>query len=207
MKERTPNALKTERVSIFSVKENPRNTRGHGKENLDAIEESLKRFGQVEPLVVQRSTGFIIGGNGRYAVMCKLGWEFCDVIKVDLEGTEMDALGIVLNKTGTMGHWNIDLLEQQMRELMSDGWDLQKIGWSQSELPEFYPQEAVLEPEDNASRAKNIRVTPNQRSVIEPAIEKIRFLNDDPEMSEGRALELMSALMLTGGMRHDGIES
>ncbi len=51
--------------------------------NLDAIVASLKRFGQVEPLVVQSATGRIIGGNGRVDAMNRPGWAHCDVVHVD----------------------------------------------------------------------------------------------------------------------------
>ncbi|MBA2557275.1 MAG: hypothetical protein H0V12_08040 [Chloroflexi bacterium] len=40
---------------------------------MEAIAASLRRFEQVEPLVVQKATGRVIGGNGRLVAMKKLG--------------------------------------------------------------------------------------------------------------------------------------
>ncbi len=67
-------ALTIHRVLIESLHLDPANAREHGPENMDAIVGSLKRFGQAEPLVVQDSTGRVIGGNGRLVAMKQLGW-------------------------------------------------------------------------------------------------------------------------------------
>ena len=44
------------------------NARIHNGRNRESIRASLTHFGQVEPIVVQKSSGKIIGGNGRAAV-------------------------------------------------------------------------------------------------------------------------------------------
>ncbi len=56
-------ALKINRVPISSLHLDPANARSHGPENLIAIEGSLRRFGQAEPLVVQKSSGRVIERN------------------------------------------------------------------------------------------------------------------------------------------------
>jgi hypothetical protein len=57
--------------------------------------------------VVQRSTGKVIGGNGRMAVMRSLGWTECDVVELDLDDTHATALGIALNRTGELAEWDL----------------------------------------------------------------------------------------------------
>ena len=56
-------SLTIKRVSLDSLHLDPSNARSHGPENMQAIESSLKRFDQVEPLVVQKGTGRIIGAG------------------------------------------------------------------------------------------------------------------------------------------------
>ena len=51
----------------------PANPRLHGRVNLDTIAASLRRFGQAEPLVVQKGTLRVIAGHGRLAAMRALG--------------------------------------------------------------------------------------------------------------------------------------
>ena len=70
-------ALAIERVPLESLHLDPANARAHGGRNLDSIGDSLKRFGQTEPLIVQGTSGRVIGGNGRLSVMRKLGWSEC----------------------------------------------------------------------------------------------------------------------------------
>ena len=66
------------RVPLAELHPDPGNARAHNERNLAAIRDSLLRFQQAEPLVVQKSTGRVIGGNGRLAAMRELGWTSCD---------------------------------------------------------------------------------------------------------------------------------
>ena len=88
--------LEIHRVSIEALHTDPANARAHDEANLAAIRASLERFGQSEPLVVQASTGRVIGGNGRLAVMQRLGWKACDVVQLDIDDLQATALGIAL---------------------------------------------------------------------------------------------------------------
>ena len=64
--------MQIRKVTLEGLHQDPSNARAHGDLNLDAIEASLAHFGQAEPLVVQKGSGRVIGGNGRLAAMKKL---------------------------------------------------------------------------------------------------------------------------------------
>lgn len=98
------------KVKLSAIHEDESNARLHPDENLSDIRASLIEFGQVEPLVVQKSTGKIIGGNGRYQVMKSLEWKECDVVYVDVDNTKSTALGIALNRAGERAEWDDDVL-------------------------------------------------------------------------------------------------
>jgi len=102
--------LTIRRVSLISLHHDPANARSHDERNLDAIAASLKQFGQAEPLVVQRLSGKVIGGNGRMTAMKALGWTECDVVELDLDDTQATALGIALNRTGELAEWDLPAL-------------------------------------------------------------------------------------------------
>ena len=87
------------RVPLATLVADPDNARSHPQKNLDAIKGSLAKFKQVEPLVVNKRTGLVIGGNGRLAAMRDLGWTEADVTEVDLDNTQAAALAIALNRT------------------------------------------------------------------------------------------------------------
>ncbi len=102
--------LTIRRVALSALHADPANARSHDDRNLAAIAASLKQFGQAEPLVVQRSTGKVIGGNGRMTAMKALGWTECDVVELDLDDTQATALGIALNRTGELAEWDLPAL-------------------------------------------------------------------------------------------------
>ena len=58
---------------IADLVHDPENPRAHSKENISAIKNSIKTHGQVEPLVVQKSTKMVIAGNARLGVMRDMG--------------------------------------------------------------------------------------------------------------------------------------
>ncbi len=95
-------SLTIRRVPLASLVPDPANARAHGEKNLEAIRASLARFGQAEPLVVQRATRRVIGGHGRLAAMKALGWAEADVVELDLDDLQATALGIALNRTGEL---------------------------------------------------------------------------------------------------------
>lgn len=93
--------LQIKRVQIDDIIQDPDNVRLHPDENLEAIRRSLQRFGQAQPIVVDKKTRVIIGGNGLHQVMKSLGWSECDIVEYDAKtDAEKRALAIALNKVG-----------------------------------------------------------------------------------------------------------
>ncbi len=112
--------LNIQRVPLDSLHLDPSNAREHGPENLEAIVASLKRFGQAEPLVVQKSTRRVIGGNGRLVAMKKLGWTDCDVVEIDVDDLTATALAIALNRTSDLAGWDEETLAKLLQELRAE---------------------------------------------------------------------------------------
>ncbi len=162
--ESTP--LNIRRVPLDSLHLDPANAREHGEENLEAIHGSLRRFGQAEPLVVQKSSGRVIGGNGRLLVMKQLGWTECDVVELEIDDLTATALGIALNRSSELATWNDATLAKLLEELKAndaldgvgysvedidkllDDLEMQSLGnQDPDEVPEP-PEEAVTRPGD-----------------------------------------------------------
>jgi DNA modification methylase len=131
--------LTIRRVALDALHFDPANARTHGPENLSAIEASLARFGQAEPLVVHASTGRVIGGNGRLAAMRKLGWTEADVVELDLNAVDATALGIALNRTGELAEWDDGALTKLLASLRDEG-GLDGVGFNNAELDELLAQ-------------------------------------------------------------------
>ena len=127
--------LKAELWPIAQLLEDPKNSRRHSDRNLKAIEKSLKKFGQVEPLLVDKKTNIVIGGNGRLAVMRRLGWAEANVIPLDITDTEAAALSIVLNRSSELATWDFEQLAETMRDLDQNLWEVS--GWTAAEIETF----------------------------------------------------------------------
>lgn len=140
--------MEIKRVPIDSLVIDSTNPRSHNEKNLSVIKGSLQLFGQAEPLVVQKNTQKIIGGNGRVLVMKELGWTECDVVEVDLNATQAVALGIALNRTSELAEWDSEVLEAQLSALKEEDWgieELAKIGFDAADLTaiemgSFFPE-------------------------------------------------------------------
>lgn len=99
-------------VAVADLELDPHNLRAHGPESIKACMDSLTAFGQVEPLVVQKSSMRVIGGNGRLLAMRQLGWKTCYINPLDIDDNRAKALSIVLNRTGEKSHWDAAALSQ-----------------------------------------------------------------------------------------------
>lgn len=126
--------MKTEPVELKRLTYDPNNARVHPEANLRAIRASLEQWGQVEPLVVQRSTDRVIGGNGRLQVMRELGWRKAQVHYLDLDDQKAQALGVALNRSGELAEWDEPVLAnilEDFRDLPDFDFDL---GFSAKEI-------------------------------------------------------------------------
>jgi len=134
--------LNITRVSLATLVPDPANARLHPERNLQAIIDSLRRFGQAEPLVVQAGTNRIIAGNGRYAAMKVLGYTECDVVVLEADNLTATALGIALNRTADLAEWDEPTLVKLLRELKAEdalggtGFDEQDLEQLLDELEE-----------------------------------------------------------------------
>lgn len=128
--------METKRVPLDSLQLDAANVRLHNSKNLDSIVGSLQRFGQVEPLIIQKGTGRILAGNGRFAAMRKLGWSECEIVELEIEGIEATALAIALNRTAELAEWDEGGLVNLLKELREED-SLAGVGFEDSDLEEL----------------------------------------------------------------------
>ena len=109
-------APKIELINIATLTADPQNVRKHDARNLTAIKNSLSRFGQQKPIVVNEE-GVVIAGNGQLAAAQELGWTQIAVIKTKLSGAEATAYAIADNRTAEFARWDDDALLQSLQNL------------------------------------------------------------------------------------------
>ncbi len=138
--------LEVKRVSVDSLQLDPRNARKHDDKNLGAIKGSLTKFGQVEPLVVNKATGVVIGGNGRLEAMRAMGASEVDVVEVELNETDAKALALALNRTAELAEWDSGVLTDTLRSLKELDFDIDSIGFADFDLS-LPPEEGKTDPD------------------------------------------------------------
>jgi DNA modification methylase len=124
------------RVPLASLIPDPANARLHPERNLQSIIDSLRRFGQAEPLVVQAGTHRIIAGNGRHAAMKSLGYTECDVVEIEVDDLTATALGIAMNRTADLAEWDEPALAKLLQDLQAED-AIEGVGFTSDELAEL----------------------------------------------------------------------
>ena len=95
---------------------NPRKISDH---DLEALRRSLKFFGTVEPVVVNKRSGHIVGGHQRVRAAEAEGIESLPVVYVDLDDPSEKQLNLALNRIS--GEFDIDKLGAVLADLEAAG--------------------------------------------------------------------------------------
>jgi DNA modification methylase len=105
---------------------------------VDAVAESIRRFGFRQPVVVD-ADGVIVCGHTRWKAAKKLGLEKIPVhVATDLTPEQIRAYRIADNKTAELATWNLDLLPIELAELQAAGIDWSLLGFSVDELSSLF---------------------------------------------------------------------
>ncbi|MCX2854275.1 MULTISPECIES: ParB N-terminal domain-containing protein [Bacillus] len=130
--------MNIKRISVEKINPatyNPRIDLQPGDPEYDSLKASITRFGNVEPLVWNERTGNLVGGHQRFKIYMESTPAELTVSVVNLNESEEKALNLALNKTG--GDWDEHKLEQVLRDLQENNFDLFVTGFSDSELDEI----------------------------------------------------------------------
>ena len=126
--------MKAELVPIDSISLDPANLRRHPTRNLAAIVESLKRFGQQRPILVD-AAGIVRAGNGTLMAAKQLGYKEIEIIRSELKGSEATAYAIADNRTAELAEWETDALAQTLSALQMEDEELfEATGFDAKEL-------------------------------------------------------------------------
>jgi len=114
----------------------PKNARKHSERNLEAIMESLRRFGQRMPIVVQKQGMVVRAGNGRLTAARKLGWTQIAAVIVDEKDADAAAFALADNRTAELAEWDWQMLAEVLDDIKVDAPEFDPIllGWNEAEL-------------------------------------------------------------------------
>ena len=126
-------------VKVGDLVHDPENPRSHSLENIEAIRKSIIEHGQVEPLVVQKSSNMVIAGNARLGVMRKMGLSKVKVVKVDVDNQGARKLSISLNRSGELASWDEAILAQHLESLsmIDENFSPENLGFTTEKMEEL----------------------------------------------------------------------
>lgn len=122
-------------VPIADLVPDAANARTHDDKNIEAIVQSLNRFGQRIPIVVQRQGMIVRAGNGRLIAAKRMGWTHLAAVVVDESSVDATAYAIADNRTAELAGWNDETLAALLQSLPEEV--LPSTGFGDDDLKEL----------------------------------------------------------------------
>lgn len=146
--------LKVEYVPIKDLKPAVYNPRKHSPEAMAQLQESIKRYGLVDPIIVNGAPSrknIVIGGHFRLKAAKELGYKEMPVVYVNLADIQKEKeLNIRLNKN--TGEWDWDLLARFAEPFLTD------VGFSSEDLDKIFDVEESPEVFDLEKELKKLNI-------------------------------------------------
>lgn len=122
---------------INPAKYNPRVQLKPGDQEWDALKNSLDRFGVATPLVVNETTGNLVSGHQRLAVLKQSGETCVEVVLIQMDEDKEKLLNVALNKIE--GEWDEEKLKELFDEV--DDEDIKFTGFTEEDIEALYDGE------------------------------------------------------------------
>ncbi len=111
-----------------------RNSRTHSDVQVNKIASSIKEFGFLNPVLIDKDNG-IIAGHGRVMAAQKLGLKEVPVLQIGhLSDTQKRAYIIADNRLALDAGWDEEMLRVEFAELADNGFNLELTGFELEEI-------------------------------------------------------------------------
>ena len=149
------NKLNIKYVPVESLRSSEYNPRFWSKDAIVQLKESIKRYGFVDPLLVNAAPnreGIVIGGHFRLSIAKELGIKEVPVVYINIPDIEKEKeLNIRLNKN--TGEFDWDLLANFSEEFLANA------GFSSEDLDDIFAIEDTPEQFDLAKELKKLNIS------------------------------------------------
>jgi hypothetical protein len=120
--------MNIEKIAIESLIPYVNNQKIHTQEQIEKIAGSIKEFGFLNPIIVDKDN-VIIAGHGRYEGAKKLGLEKVPVLRAEhLTPAQVKAYRIADNRLAELSQWDEDLVKLEIMALEECGYDFDNLG-------------------------------------------------------------------------------
>ena len=117
--------MKTETMKLSDLKPADYNPRRISDAAMSGLKASLDRWGLVQPIIYNETTGNVVGGHQRLKALTEQGATEADVVVVAMDEVEEKALNVALNSPAISGEFtdDLDALLDEVRDEMPDLFD------------------------------------------------------------------------------------
>lgn len=173
------------------IKPYPKNPRTLDRSSEKRLWRHLDKYGLLSPLLVQRSTGFVLSGNQRLRWLDDRKKEDdyeLQIVYCDVDDEQAKSIVVHMNNASAQGQWDMSTLESILDELSTDQALLMDASFSQLDLEFMFPSnknlsaimaaapEAVEKIIDEVTQAKTL--SRESRNVANKKVNEKR--NDEP---------------------------
>jgi DNA modification methylase len=115
--------VKIEEVRIDEISNHERNPKQHPDKQIRLLEESIKRFGWTNPVILDKD-GRILAGHARVKAAIEMGQDSIPCIRTKLSGKDADAYLLADNRLSDIAPYDRDILAELLSDLPKDLVDL-----------------------------------------------------------------------------------
>lgn len=149
------------------------NARTHSKEQINKLRASIREFGFINPVIIDRDYN-VIAGHGRIMASKEEGIDKVPCVFVDyLTDAQKKAYILADNRMALDADWDEELLKVEIESLQGADFDLNLTGFDEAELMDIFG-------DDNQSRAKD------DDFDLTAALEKASFVEKGDVWTIGR---------------------
>ena len=124
------------------------NARTHSPEQINKLRSSLREFGFINPVIIDRSFG-VIAGHGRILAAKEEGIEQVPCVFADhLTDAQKKAYIIADNRMAMDAGWDEELLRVEIEALQADDFDLALTGFDEKELAALFGDDSDAQEDD-----------------------------------------------------------
>jgi len=138
--------LKSLAVPVDSIKLDDQNAVNHPQRNIEMIANSLKKYGQRKPIVVNKKTNIVEAGNGTLTAARMLGAKEIAAVFVTESKKNAQGFSVLDNRSAQLAKFNPNLLD--IAKLFEGEEDI-SLGFRPDELDSMFNTEKEMKIKDN----------------------------------------------------------
>ena len=124
------------------------NARTHSPEQINKLRSSLREFGFINPVIIDRDYG-VIAGHGRILAAKEEGIKDIPCVFADhLTEAQTKAYIIADNRMAMDAGWDEELLRVEIEALQAEAFDLSLTGFDEKELADLFQEDSEVEDDD-----------------------------------------------------------